>query len=602
MFLGWTISTACLVHCASAIPQVFTPPRPLHGVERPPEAGITCLGPLPAFMKPHLDAGRFQVDYSNFTLQELCAAPSSGGRGPRLHLGGYCAVDSNAPQPWRVKFDLTLQSLIADELKNPRMLYYCRSRCFCHDGLTDRTVQPLRTPDLDTTFVTTANAAYQIGIDVLDDFTVPADHHRGRGYASVDVIQVGVTEDVVPSTDPTARPVSPFAQITGDFNELYVSIDPRNRVTCEGELPFWDVPGARSPITPRGGMFRDLQQFCAVQLSGGHQDANAGAYCHRDRMAPDVWFTDDMTPRLEWTWSRNFAASAAIRYWCWQRCWCASGARPANRPMGRFFMELVPHFMLTGLHDGSIAVVRDPSEPGSSSSTACYWDADGGPSEEGATLSDAGAGPANSSACQWEAEILLRVLPPGPLNASHPAGTCGPDGRQFCPTPWPRMALGPNIPVTPPSTWGGPSPGGSGSQSNSAPSSAGATMPQRDKGKWPALCGNRCRSNTDCGGSLQSTGCRCVAASLTEVRRLGLDPVFPQALCLLVMQSASQQLPGGRGRLTRRSVEDMRSLNGSARWACACNATYVSEACCHSDEGLVWESGDKKLGRLDLEQ
>jgi hypothetical protein len=35
--------------------------------------------------------------------------------------------------------------------------------------------------------------------------------------------------------------------------------------------------------------------------------------------------------------------------------------------------------------------------------------------------------------------------------------------------------------------------------------------------------------------------------------------------------------------------------------ACPCNTTYVSQACCDTTDGLVWESPDKYLGQLDLD-
>jgi len=55
--------------------------------------------------------------------------------------------------------------------------------------------------------------------------------------------------------------------------------------------------------------FQTNQQLYAVQLNGSLLGANAGGYCHRsDALDPTgtfpvqtVWFSDEMTPRLDWT-------------------------------------------------------------------------------------------------------------------------------------------------------------------------------------------------------------------------------------------------------------------------------------------------------------
>ena len=58
--------------------------------------------------------------------------------------------------------------------------------------------------------------------------------------------------------------------------------------------------------------------------------ANAGGYCHRSNphsaaTEHEVWFSDEMTPRYEYTWGGgNFDLAASIRTYCYAHCWCKS--------------------------------------------------------------------------------------------------------------------------------------------------------------------------------------------------------------------------------------------------------------------------------------
>lgn len=106
----------------------------------------------------------------------------------------------------------------------------------------------------------------------------------------------------------------------------------------------------------------------------------------------------------------------------------------------------------------------------------------------------------------------LQVLPPqNSLGTS--AGTCGADGRQFCNARWPEEILGP-IPQTPPH-----------------PTSL-EIIPSSDNNNKSMICGGQCKGPSDCGNANPDTDCLCKFPSLDDVRRLGLDPVAPQRLCL----------------------------------------------------------------------
>ncbi|KAI9678696.1 MAG: hypothetical protein M1817_005753 [Caeruleum heppii] len=489
-------------------------------------ANITCLGPLPNFLEPHY--AHFTRDYRAFTLQELCAKVELGGKGPGQQLGGFCLPLGRGQSNRLIWFDHRPEGQISTELSNPRALQYCLDRCHCSQGLPvdARTVKPFHAEAREIVAgLHPALAGYQIKIDVPDDYSVPRDAHYGSGLEPL--FSTGITY---------------LTQQSRIFVQL-INLHPRNRLRCNGPRPRWRLPvGQRSLDAFDGTFSSDLTNICAVHLAGGHPNANAGGYCHRNGRDSDVWFSDDMTPRLEWTWD-NFMTSATIRFHCWRYCTCSNPPDPNNRTVARFW-EFVPGFILMETPGGGVS-----AQPGSSS----------GPSTSGSSRS-------------------VPVLPPGPASGDRPAGTCGSDGQQFCDMPWPSDVFGPK-PVSPPSVR--------------------VTTTATSTAARPAQCAAQCVRNGDCRGIGAPDGCRCVAASVEEARAQGSDPVFPRALCLLVVQAAVHHRPGAAKPGVRgRSVAEATARDDSRGWACACNTTYVSEACCHADTGLVWEPLARKLGRL----
>ncbi|KAI9681287.1 MAG: hypothetical protein M1817_002570 [Caeruleum heppii] len=486
---------------------------------------ITCLGPLPTFSLPERPQS---PNYRGFTLQQLCAKAIYGGM-QNHHVGAYCSPMYSNPR--YVSFDHRETTQISEELNNPRFLFYCRSRCHCAGETDDPTVQPFELSPLYGTWHLDAKRTYAIAIDRDDDYLVPEDAHRGIGDEIVDVTWLPITTE--------DDPVEGRQQLAVTMRDI--SIVPENRVSCQGPLPQFPLPLPAGATNQRGGTFRDLQHLCAVQLSGGNLNANAGAYCHRNGDDVDVWFTDDMTPRLEWTWD-NFAASVMIRYHCWKHCTCSGEAPPENRTLASLW-QFLPDFMLEEQPDGSVNVSPTASE---------------GTSGQAST-------------------VTIPVLPARGQKRPRPAGTCGADGSQFCPMAWPSDVLGPK-PVAPPPD-----------QTSTLNADTPAQAPQ---------CGTECTSNRACRAPGSPPGCRCVAASVDKARAKGLDPVFPKAFCLIAIQGLVHTRPkqAGAGNAGR-SLPDSNQTFSEA-WACACNQTYVSEGCCGSETGMIWESGEKKLGRL----
>ena len=89
-------------------------------------------------------------------------------------------------------------------------------------------------------------------------------------------------------------------------------------------------------------------------------------------------------------------------------------------------------------------------------------------------------------------------------------------------------------------------------------------------------CGNNCSSNQDCfTGGNQS----CTCSTQSEQYQPGTATVAFLAACVI---SLSGKRDEGR--------------------PCPCNATYVSHACCGTEDGLVWEAAGFKLGEILMQE
>ena len=247
--------------------------------------------------------------------------------------------------------------------------------------------------------------------------------------------------------------------------------------------------------------------------------ANAGGYCHHSDTpngpTSTVWFSDDQTPRLDWTWAGgNFAASISIRFYCWQRCRCKNNPTRDNATLGLF--AFVHGHELTARSDGAMVIQQGP-----------------GPHPPGVL-----------------GQTHL-VLPPqnGP---GSPSGSCGASGKEFCPLAWDASVYG-EVPRAPPDTTDIVKP--------AAPSTN------------ETVCGNRCDSPADC-ASPDGTeySCNCAFPSSDDAKTLGLDPVAPIAICLALFSSSlkGNSLGGKRGLGSTPSYVNSRGVPHT----CRCNATF----------------------------
>ncbi|KAL8707139.1 MAG: hypothetical protein Q9225_007819, partial [Loekoesia sp. 1 TL-2023] len=346
-------------------------------------------------------------------MQQLCSKPEYGGH-PGHSLHGWCLAPTagrHSSRPpsglGRVVFD-PLDTMGARSLKKLRVMVGCMYRCFCSDGL-DVSTQPwgLQYSASTTLAQIAASHAYEVQIDLVDDFDVPMNRHMGQisakgGNPSVNALSVKMASQVR------------YNSRSGPVFGQGVSMSPENNIECRGDRPRFPLP---APYLMSD--FANLQQLCAVQWSGGGIGANAGGYCHRSTIVTSsstvteertVWFSDEFTPRHDWTWSGNFYLAAVVRTYCWYRCTCQSSPIHENLTTAVFpsrFFSILARVGIEQLADGSMSLQAPASETS-----------------------------------------LLQVLPPQ-TGANPPAGSCGSDGKQFCTKSWPVDLLG-AIPQTPP--------------------------------------------------------------------------------------------------------------------------------------------------------
>ena len=167
----------------------------------------------------------------------------------------------------------------------------------------------------------------------------------------------------------------------------------------------------------------------------------------------------------------------------------------------------------------------------------------------------------NTDSQQSELQVLPAQPPINRLSNYPPAGTCGRDGKEFCPTPWPTDILGP---VT---------------QMQSPPN---ATLIVKDPTNQNfTKCGMYCDKAEDCGPSDSKDTCLCALPSYKDAKTLGLDPISSKTVCLALALAITT--------ISGRDVPQYLDEEGSP-YQCACNSTLISSECCGSKDGMVWLS------------
>ena len=233
--------------------------------EADPDGNITCVGNTYDLELPT----QSHWNPNTVSLQSLCTKTQYGGGPPGQNVAGWCWSASPPRSPTsprgyfegEVVFDLSHGALANTQLANPRVLLGCTYRCFCSNGLSDLSIQPKTTRNINSRTgaqyplgLTYADHAYLVSIDIVDDFIVPQTQHMGQpGAPGVLAAKVFTATQVETQVgDVTSFELSP------------VGVEPDNKISCKGDLPNFPLPSPYQKI-----YFSSLQRMCAVVGSGG---------------------------------------------------------------------------------------------------------------------------------------------------------------------------------------------------------------------------------------------------------------------------------------------------------------------------------------------
>ena len=239
--------------------------------EADPFGNITCLGdsydlelPTQAHWNPN-----------TVSMQSLCAKTQYGGGPPGQNIAGWCSIPPRAlgyfhlSDPGSIAFDASPDAQANAQLQNPRVMLGCLYRCFCSNGVEELSLQSLslqpktyRSTDglggYTATSEVSSDTAYQVTIDIVDDFFVPQEQHMGPPqqpddpYVLAQIVRTW-TQVEVQAGNPTS------------LETIWVSLDPDNNITCIGNLPTFNLPAPYQM-----SQYGSLQELCAVYGSGGN--------------------------------------------------------------------------------------------------------------------------------------------------------------------------------------------------------------------------------------------------------------------------------------------------------------------------------------------
>ena len=331
----------CLLRVARLVEAIFDPLNPgdeenFDPAEADPEGNITCPddGDLRYLRLPIIEGrlGQPHFDPATFTLQQLCAKPQYGGRGPYQHLGGFCVGDT---RDWgrTVAFDHSPRARSSLALASTRLALYCQTRCYCNNpdatpsnrlgNLITRTNSPYppfshSTYRLDKAQFLLGEESHELGRRLI--------RVKGRDQLNMQKERVRILTGQLPLPGPD-EPEYGLNYRWPRTHAIYLHSS--NDIQCFGDLPEWPLPipaGWESLMAEQGTL--TLQKLCSASLLRGNRlhflflwfncgDAenpssyfNAGGYCHQDQSSrrKDVFFSDEMTPHPTLRWD-NFLVS-----------------------------------------------------------------------------------------------------------------------------------------------------------------------------------------------------------------------------------------------------------------------------------------------------
>ncbi|KAI4162094.1 MAG: hypothetical protein LQ342_004264 [Letrouitia transgressa] len=461
-------------------------------------------------------------------------------------------------------------------LFNPRMLLMCQYRCYCNGYNPGVTKGPF--PGLENFYDEVQNP-YLIVPDIVQDFDEdPPDeisnpiheeetlyYHIFQLHYSEAVFRVrrGVGQHLPDIRDAMMHENS--------WEEVQLVTPEESKVVfCGGPMPNFPLP---APMTAEDFAHPNVpavERLCASAIDAGNPQANAGGFCSA-LPTRELQFSDTLTPRWDWTITGpNILAALAIRRHCYLHCECVDTAAATATV-------------------SSATATPTSGRPGTGESTNVKRTY---PIDEVYEVGPEEPDRSVKLRNRVDGRIYINVLPPWMFQPNEggvdnpaevrepedqqlrPAGTCGPDSKQFCPQSW-DPAWGP-LPMGPDLNQKRPPP---------------TSLRPNDL----TQCGNKCGRMSDCQPSDNEKKCYCAIPSMADIRALGLDPVFPPGpICLAILLAASMNdgRPNGKRDRTATALLERGAqsplLNAEGELLqCLCNTTYISPDCCWAEDGLV---------------
>ena len=133
----------------------------------------------------------------------------------------------------------------------------CKYRCFCNDGVADRTQKPRRYPAASVGPKWPSSRTIEVALD-NDPFAYMIDEHQTWGQRGQDFV-------FIETLSAASQAVSSDPGISNVPQRTAFSLEADNEIICSGALPNFPLP---SPYTLDD--FGNNQELCAVSLSGGN--------------------------------------------------------------------------------------------------------------------------------------------------------------------------------------------------------------------------------------------------------------------------------------------------------------------------------------------
>ncbi|KAI9889488.1 MAG: hypothetical protein M1814_005271 [Vezdaea aestivalis] len=542
---------------------------------------MRCHGKPPSFLAELLGVSEFIYHDPG----PLCNAEETGGF-PDFNSGGYCR-NQGPGDTWRIAFkDYTIPngaSIRRIQMISHRLPLWCLMHCSCDPSRIGDAVVPLP-------------QNYAIG-------KVEADLRMQLSYPISTKAEMGLSIQ------------SPIDQLPNDYIGIQlrrtgsegqerseaINLSPANHIICEGPWPLFELPIADALLRISG--VNNLQHLCASAFSLGNVFYNKGGYCQQIRhsftgqIATVPFYDDDLVPHPFFQMGiseENDRKLRTLNLYCFRNCRCRNPDGTAQTPDSKVSVPWMDGNPTVILPNGGVVTIKQGDRghvTGYVHSQPQFYQLSLDPElREACSLSTpcrAHNPTPETLACESDVDpqacVSSRARRLGvPLETwCREHGLCNPalDSSPEAPA---SKYLGAEKIVQ------------QAARLNAAPADLRAQTRR---------CLGACDSMTTCG--LESD-CACIAnPTVGGAPRMGRGQAVYTAACmnlaLLTTRLVSHpQLPKRWDESSEGGYdqEEQGRLVGALDVVCPCNGTYVSQACCLAEKGMVWEDESLKMGVL----